>query len=188
MWVESFGSFGTSQAFSQRFSYESDLALGKNWTIGNWKLVGAARLMDMYPVSAWDEGDVVKLSLNLSRTYTISSSHSLKPEFIAEWMANYGKWRDGAEFLRMGLTHTWNSPLDIKPLKLVHTEGFAWDSGWRGNNPETVFFQSTAGLNWQISKKIQLTLPGVRATVPLSDGHDGRKADKAVYTGLSIKF
>jgi hypothetical protein len=86
------------------------------------------------------------------------------------------------------ITHVWKQPFGIRPLSLAHQAFVIHDDGFDGpkNDSEGYFLRWSAGLCWQLNKRITLTAPSFIAQIPLHKGGDGR--GKASSWGLSLSF
>lgn len=169
---------------------EFDLTFGIQWDIGKWNVKVSTALYNVYPLNKWWDGDIATQTFALSRSFDFGA-HNVKPELKIAWISMTDDFGGGAFVLMPSVTHTWNHPLNIRCLTLVNQLTLVHDTGFKpcGNSSDGLFSYLDVSLNWQLTKRIGLTLPSVELMTPLTETHDGRNSAKATVGGfLTFSF
>lgn len=186
-YVNSFGSWSVCEDPAQKMGNQIDFVLGKRWTLPQptrIKLDLSVRYSNIAPVGDWSEADVGYVNLVLSRDFQVTSNQTIRPHVYSEWMGCLRDFGGGTLIEQAGFTYLWRNPLGIRRLTFSDCNSFSYAGAW-GTIPEAFFFRADVGLNWQISSKWEMILPGCR----FIHGLDGRrKADKSLMAGLKYKF
>ena len=188
IWFQNWGSYSFSDAAAQKYGNQIDLAIGRKWTMGDFKMNAALRYMDFASVGELTSPDVISVMLDMRRDYAIAADHTISPELYLEWLGCPNQLPNGTPFVQIGISHVWKTPFGLKPLTIEHRHWLAWDDGFNANKPDGLMYRIDAGFNWRITPKLEFVFPGLRFETPVIDAHDGRKTDKAVLGGIRYSF
>lgn len=159
---------------------------GQIW--GDMNLRLSTTVFNLYPLNKWWNGDVAVQSLWLSKDFDFGK-HTLRPEARFEWISKTGDFRGGALVTIADAAHLWREPFGIKHLTLSNQSSFGRDDGFDGpkNNSRDLFYRWDGGLNWQMGKRLVLTLPSITLQIPFVNPHDGRGQREVAY-GMYVKY
>src|SRR3989344_4643566 len=170
---------------------ELDLAFGWRRQISWYDLeVGlATSYLNNSPLGLWLTHDALSQAATISKTYAFGQ-HTLKPQIRVEWMSLATDFDGGSFILMPNVSHVWRQPFSTKPLCFTHPLFMVHDDGFVGpkNDSEGYFLRWNAGLRWQLSKRMTLTLPSYAAQIPLHKGNDGRGQATSWGTMLTWSF
>jgi len=163
--------------------WQADLFRGVKFTL-------AETYMDFYPLGQWWNGDVLATTIRLSKEFSFGNQ-SIKLEMWIWWIAHSENFEGGSVVLMPNITHKWRKPFGINFLTIRSRHMFVWDDGWvpPRHSSDGLFYRLDAGLDWQLSKHVSLTLPGFIALVPVKDSHDLRdESHTSISASLRFTF
>ena len=169
---------------------ELDMALGWNRTLPrNLTLTLEHTYLNNSPLELWWNGDVMAETLAISKTYTLGQ-HTLKPQVNVQWLWETRDVDSGVVVLLPNISHVWKNPFGIPKLRFAEQAFIVHDDGFKKahNDRDAIFFRWHAGLKWQLTERMTLTLPSFIALVPLQKGKDGRNKATSWGTSLSYSF
>ncbi len=171
---------------------ESQATLGYGWKAKGLDFKLETTLINIHPIEDWFNHDRLSFDLYASKSFEFEAwgHHTVIPEFRALWFADTQNIKGGVPIVIPSITDKWSKPFGLDYLTLQTKLAIAWDGGLYKNDPDGVFFQIESGFQWKISPKATLTLPGVKAFVPISNGiNDGREdAVAAFFAGFIWRF
>jgi len=134
------------------------------------------------------EGHAWSPDLILSKSFKINEKHTVTPAFWIGYLSFNDDFWKGALYTLPNIRHDWKEPFGIEKLTFSHTVMFPWDDGFIANSSDGLFFRWMPAFNWQLSKHLTLTAPGVIIVEPITDPHDGRGDEISLNFSLAYHF
>lgn len=168
---------------------EIDITAGITRRILDFDLSLSFTFFNLYKLGDWSNNNVMSEAIKISKEFHFKN-HSIRPELWIEWVHETDKFNDGAIELFPNITHVWNKPFSIKPLTFFHKTIIVWDDGhnFANNSSDGVFLRWCAGLQWSLTQRAVITLPGFTGLMRLSQPHDGRRNETSWSCEIKLLF
>lgn len=177
-------SFGLNgRGFSSDGGDEVDWTLSWAGIVHGFGVELGVTYLDLVDIFHGGGSDFVQPYAEVGREFKISDTHAITPCIRLEVLIPAGS-TEGGTLLKPCVKHAWQiSPLLTlnNKLYLVRDDGVAGlGSGYLG--------QYQGGLAWNVSEKVTLEFPSVKASLPFSSFSDHREKSLAVGAGLVYRF